>query len=235
MEKAIIIALSVALGGGLGYVVADKYIDRTIVDSHASISEPKIVTRVETTEVVSRNTAVAIYENTTVTGAENNAAMMLEWTSVAQIGVDFSAPGWQWTSLSGIGKPIPETGTIRVSGELPPLKLLNSFSQIGKETETMVSRIAKINEEQVLGPVLRNQKADLTACVGKQTLYRKESIDNAHKVILSLLTAAIPPRRDGTPTVVFDLKFKNEDELLLEISKLNGQPVSCEGKVIANP
>lgn len=235
MEKVIIIALSVALGGGIGYVVADKYIDRTVVISHASISEPKIVTRVETTEVVSRNTAVAIYENTTITGAENNAAMMLEWTSVAQIGVDFSAPGWKWDSLSGIGEPIPETGTIRVSGELPPLKLLNSFSQIGKETETMISRIAKITEEQVLEPVLKNQKADLTACIGKQALYRKESIDNAHKVILSLLTAAIPPRMDGTPIVDFDLKFANEAELLSEISALNGQPVSCEGKVIVNP
>jgi hypothetical protein len=235
MEKIIIVALSVALGGGIGYLVSEKYSGKTIEISSASISEPKIVTRVETTEVVSRNTAVAIYENKSVTGAENNAAMMLEWTSVAQIGVDFSAPDWKWDSLSGINEPIPETGTILVSGELPPLDLLNSFSQIGKETETMISRIAKIKEEEVLGPVLEEQKALLTTCVGKQALYRKDSIDNAHKVILSLLSAAIPPRVDGTPVVEFDLKFANEDELLTEIAALNGEPISCQGKVVANP
>ncbi|MBL3562590.1 hypothetical protein [Rhodovulum sulfidophilum] len=233
MKVVSIILLSIALGCGIGYLAAKNYI--RIEGLQASIEEPKIVTRVETTEVVSRNTAVAIYENTTVIGSENNAAMMLEWTSVAQIGVDFSAPNWKWTSLSGIGKPIPKTGVIRVHGVLPPLKILNSFSQIGDEKETMISRIVKISEESVLGPILRKKKADLTACVGKQVLYRKESIDNAHKVILSLLTAAIPPRADGTPVVDFDLKFENEDELLSEISKLNGQPPSCEGTVIVNP
>ncbi len=235
MEKIIIIALSVVLGGGAGYLISGKFSPQIISGSSAVISEPKIVTRVETTEVVSRNTAVAIYENKTVTGSENNAAMMLEWISVAQIGVDFTAPAWQWTSLTGIKEPIPETGVIRVSGKLPPLQLLNSFSQVGQEKETMISRIVKINEEQVLRPVLKKQKDELTACVGEQALYRKESIDNAHKVILSLLTAGIPPRADGTPVVEFDLKFANEDELLKEIDALNGEPVSCVGTIVANP
>lgn len=226
MDRILIMILAVALGGGVGYFVSNKYHSDITVSGQLNISEPKIVNRVETTEIISRNTAVAIYENKSITGAENNAAMMLEWTSVNQIGVDFT--NFPWKSLQGIGTAVPEEGTVKISGELPPLKLLNSFSEIGEEKETMISKIAKIVEEDVLRPVLLDQKDKLIECIGESSLYRTETIDSAHRVIVSLLGAAIPPRADGTPIVEFNLKFKNESELRAEIANLNGEPKICD-------
>ncbi|MGC1498027.1 MAG: hypothetical protein WA790_19640 [Sulfitobacter sp.] len=227
MGRVLIMVLAIIVGSGIGFFISEHFKENVVVDSFANVSAPKIVSRIEVTEIFSRNTAVAVRENTTF-GKENNAAMMLQWTSVAQIGVDFTT--FKWGSLSGIGQPVPETGTISISGTLPPLEILNNFSPLGQDDTYVISRNANFDEEAVLGPILTTQKTALMKCVAESALYRADTIENAHRVILSLISAAIPPRADGTPIVTFNLKFANEATLNAEISNLGGDPKACENK-----
>jgi hypothetical protein len=229
LDRIFIIIIAIVVGSGLGYLISEHFEEDTVVNIQATISEPKIVSRIEVTEILSRNTAVAIRENKTF-GRENNAAMLLQWTSVAQIGVDFTT--FQWTSLSGIGEPVPETGTVTISGTLPPLEILNNFAPIGQDDAYVISRNTGFDEEAVLGPLLKTQKAALMKCVAESALYRTDTIENAHRVILTIISAAIPPRADGSPTVTFDLQFSNETDLKGEISNLGGDPKICENKTV---
>jgi len=229
MGRILIMVLAIIVGSGLGFLVSEHFNEDVVVDGFANISAPKIVSRIEVTEIFSRNTAVAVRENTTF-GNENNAAMMLQWTSVAQIGVDFTT--FKWTTLSGIGQPIPETGTVTISGTLPPLVILNNFSPLGQDEPYVISRNANFDEETILGPILKTQKTTLMRCVAESALYRADTIENAHRVILSLISAAIPPRVNGTPIVTFKLEFANEAALKAEISNLGGDPKACENRTI---
>ncbi|MCD9148476.1 hypothetical protein [Pseudophaeobacter flagellatus] len=225
MDRIVMIVVSILLGGAIGYFVTTQFGEKVDARVQAVISEPKLVRRVEVTEVYSQNTAIAIRENTTF-GYENNAAMMKQWDSTAQIGVDFTS--FDWTQLNGIGQPVPDVGTVIVSGELPPLEVLNNFAVTGAEENTVVSRNRGYDEESELGPLLDAQKQSLMDCIADRALYRQETIDNAHEVILSLVSAAIPPREDGSAPVAFSLKFANEQELKATIAQRMAQPQACD-------
>lgn len=229
MSRILIMLLAIIVGSGIGFLVSEHFDEDIVVHGTATVSAPKIVSRIEVTEIFSRNTAVAVRENTTF-GQENNAAMMLQWTSVAQIGVDFTT--FKWTTVSGIGQPFPETGTVAISGTLPPLEILHNFSPLSQDAPYVISRNAGFDEEAVLGPILQTQKAALMKCVAESALFRADTIENAHRVILSLISAAIPPRADGSPIVTFDLEFANEAALKAEISNLGGNPKTCENHTV---
>lgn len=226
----------VLLGAGVagGYFYSQSTVEPDVVIVAARIAEPREVQRLEVVEVVSQNTAVAIKKHTTA-GRENNAAMLRQWQSVAQIGVDFT--GFNWASVAGIGAELPETGQVLVKGVLPPLKVLNSFSK--DEKDTVISRIAMIlaggyNEEAELGPLLDQQQKAVTDCIASQALNRLETIAIAQKTVKAMLGAAIPNRADGSSLVRFELTFANEDEIKAAVAAREQGSGECEATIFAD-
>lgn len=230
MDRLLIAIMAIVIGGAGGYFVFDYLNEDIDITVQVETFEPRMIQRLETTEILASNTAIAVRENQ-VLGRENNAVMIMQWSSAAHLGVDFT--GFDWGVLSGVGEPLPESGSIVISGDLPPLEILNSFVISGSEATEVMSRNRNYDEEAELGPLLVAQRGQLMACVAERALYRQAAIDDAKEMVLALLSAAIPLRPDGSSPVRFDLSFANESELLAEIAALGGQPAPCETRIYA--
>lgn len=232
MDRLILVFLAVALGGGAGYLASEYYRSEPVVFASGNIAEPDPRNELITTRVVSSNTAVVMYPDTNINGAANNAAIMQSWTIRANIGVDFTT--MNWGDIDGIGESIPETGTISISGELPPLKVLDGGFQLVKEMTDafLINEIAEIDEDEVLRPQLLEIRKELARCLEDAALYRTDTMTHAKEVVVSWLAAAMPTREDGTQIATFDLKFENEMELSERISELQDQPIACESSLM---
>ncbi len=210
LRLAAIILLSLGVGVlGLLYYQELKN-NRSSVQSQLIVREPRMVSELIVIHSDADGMAIAIRNGTTPPGVA--AAAMMQWTSRTAIGVDFT--GFDWSTIDGIGEQIPDNGTIQLSGTIPPLEVLHNYSVDGSESKRIISRLLAFNEEAELYPRLEGQRAELTKCLGAQAILRADTIDLAKSSIMTLISAAVPPLPSGEPTLEFNIKFENEDQLL---------------------
>lgn len=231
MDRVIILLVSLAVGGGVGYFITKDQREVIDVTGSSVVGVPKAVVELVTTRAYSQSTAFAVRENT-VFGRENNAVMYLQWTSQVLIGIDFTP--FDWSGLDGIGETVPETGAVTISGDLPALEILDNFVDSGSEVEEVMSRNLNYDEEGELGPLLEAQRLAMMDCVAQRALYRSSTLEDAHNAIRSLIEPSIPRREDGSILVTFDLRFSNEDELRSLIAEAGESPPACEASVTVN-